>query len=61
MAQNNAAWIEAASARFTVKEAPKPKAGPGEVVIKNAVVSIVSVIPWDTEVSFLADCLTRIP
>ena len=44
MAQNSAAWIEAASTQFTVKDAPKPKAGPGEVVIKNAVVSIISVI-----------------
>lgn len=42
MAQNEAAWITSPSEYpFTVKEGPKPTAGAGEIVIKNAAVSIV--------------------
>jgi hypothetical protein len=42
MAQNEAAWINSASAQFAVKEAPKPQVGPGELVVKNVVVAVVS-------------------
>ncbi|KAL6401106.1 zinc-binding oxidoreductase CipB [Ilyonectria robusta] len=42
MVQNEAAWITSPSEYpFTVKEGPKPTAGAGEIVIKNAAVSIV--------------------
>lgn len=37
---NQAAWIKAAKARFEVDSAPPAKAGPGEVVIKNAYAAI---------------------
>ncbi|KAF4544692.1 alcohol dehydrogenase [Lasiodiplodia theobromae] len=41
MAKNQAAWItEAKGKPFKVQEAPNPKAGPGEVVIKNAAIAI---------------------
>ena len=41
MAKNQAAWItEAKGKPLTMKEAPNPKAGPGEVVIKNAAIAI---------------------
>lgn len=40
---NKAAWITAKRAQpLHVSDAPKPKAGPGEVVVKNAAVAIVS-------------------
>lgn len=43
MIQNEAAWLLSPSEHpFTIKEAPKPTAGIGEIVIKNAAVSIVS-------------------
>lgn len=43
MPENEAAWITAAAAYpFTVKSAPKPEPGVGEVVIKSAAVAIVS-------------------
>ncbi|KAJ4993151.1 zinc-binding oxidoreductase [Stagonosporopsis vannaccii] len=45
MSQNKAAWIGVASAQLIVKEAPRPKPGPGELVIKNAVVS-VNPVDW---------------
>jgi NADPH:quinone reductase-like Zn-dependent oxidoreductase len=45
MAPNQAAWITAPAAHpFVVKENAKPKPGPGEVVIKNMAVAIVSSI-----------------
>jgi NADPH:quinone reductase-like Zn-dependent oxidoreductase len=37
---NNAAWIPEAKAQLEVREAPLPKAGEGEVVIKNHAVAI---------------------
>lgn len=37
---NQAAWIKAPKARLEVDSAPSAKAGPGEVVIKNAYVAI---------------------
>lgn len=37
---NQAAWLEAKRSPLKVGSAPMPKAGPGEVVIKNAAVSI---------------------
>lgn len=38
---NNAAWITGAKEKpLQVKEAPLPKAGPGEVVIQNHAVAI---------------------
>lgn len=41
MAKNQAAWItEAKGKPLKVQEAPDPKPGPGEVVIKNAAIAI---------------------
>ncbi|OJZ86892.1 hypothetical protein ASPFODRAFT_134061 [Aspergillus luchuensis CBS 106.47] len=41
MTQNKAAWITAPTEHpFTVQEAPYPTPGPGEIVIKNAAISI---------------------
>ncbi|OJJ72134.1 hypothetical protein ASPBRDRAFT_43529 [Aspergillus brasiliensis CBS 101740] len=41
MPQNQAAWITAPTEHpFRVQDAPYPKPGPGEIVIKNAAVSI---------------------
>lgn len=37
---NQAAWIPEAKAKLQVKEAPLPKAGKGEVVIKNHAVAV---------------------
>lgn len=43
MSQNSAAWITAPRAKpLEIKEAPLWKAGPGEVIVKNAAVAIVS-------------------
>ncbi|KAJ6134025.1 chaperonin 10-like protein [Penicillium sp. IBT 18751x] len=51
MADNKAAWIpEALAYPFTIKSAPKPKPGPGEVVIKNAAVAI-NPIDWKIQSS----------
>ena len=45
MLENQAAWITApAEYPFTVNSAPKAEPGPGEVVIKNVAVAIVSPI-----------------
>ncbi|PWY72699.1 zinc-binding oxidoreductase CipB [Aspergillus eucalypticola CBS 122712] len=41
MTQNRAAWITAPTEHpFTVQEAPYPTPGPGEILIKNAAISI---------------------
>lgn len=61
MSQNKAAWIEAPSAQLSVKEAPQPKAGPGEIVIKNAVVAVVSKPYARLSAPGMADRITRIP
>lgn len=37
---NKAAWIPEAKGQLQVKEAPMPKAGKGEVVIKNHAVAV---------------------
>lgn len=37
---NQAAWIPEAKGQLQVKEAPMPKAGKGEVVIKNHAVAV---------------------
>lgn len=37
---NQAAWIPEAKGKLEVKEAPMPKAGKGEVVIKNHAVAV---------------------
>jgi NADPH:quinone reductase-like Zn-dependent oxidoreductase len=43
MAHSEAAWIDSPLGYpLTVKDAPKPSAGPAEIVIRNAAVSIVS-------------------
>jgi hypothetical protein len=42
MAENKAAWIDSPSSNpLDIRGAPKPFAGPGEIVINNAAVSIV--------------------
>lgn len=40
MTSNSAAWIEAKAHPFKVYEAPMPKPGPDEVVVKNGAVAI---------------------
>lgn len=46
MSQNQAAWMPSAGAYpFTIGNAAFPKPGPGQVVIKNAAVAIVSSNP----------------
>jgi NADPH:quinone reductase-like Zn-dependent oxidoreductase len=46
MVENKAAWIDSPSGYpLNVREAPKATAGPGEIVIKNAAVSIVRFLP----------------
>ncbi|RYN60369.1 hypothetical protein AA0119_g13270 [Alternaria tenuissima] len=40
MVQNKAAWIFPPSAQSAVEESTTPRAGPGEIVIKNAAVAI---------------------
>jgi hypothetical protein len=37
---NQAAWIPEAKGKLEVKEAPMPKAGKGEVIIKNHAVAV---------------------
>lgn len=45
MVENRAAWIPAPKAYpLTVQDAPAPKAGPGQVVLKNAAVATVGLI-----------------
>lgn len=46
---NQAAWIPSAKSKLQVKEAPMPKAGKGEVVIKN---HAVAVNPVDCELLY---------
>lgn len=46
---NQAAWIKSAKAQLEVDSAPTPKAGAGEVVIKNAFVAI-NPVDWKTQV-----------
>lgn len=47
MSQNSAAWITAPRAKpLEIKEAPLWKAGPGEIVVKNAAVAIVSLVDY---------------
>ncbi|RYP00174.1 hypothetical protein DL764_006605 [Monosporascus ibericus] len=59
MAQNEAAWITSPSEYpFTVKEAPMPTPGPGEIVIKNAAVSIN---PVDWKIQAHGRYLSRYP
>ncbi|KAF2649699.1 GroES-like protein [Lophiostoma macrostomum CBS 122681] len=38
--QNQAAWLKTAGAKLEVAEAPLPKAGPGELVVRNSAVAI---------------------
>jgi hypothetical protein len=46
MAENKAAWIDSPSSYpLNIRGAPKPSAGPGEIVINNAAVSIVGFLP----------------
>ncbi|KAJ4293995.1 hypothetical protein N0V90_007684 [Kalmusia sp. IMI 367209] len=45
MLENKAAWILEAKAKLTVKEAPMPRAGKGEVVVRNHAVAI-NPIEW---------------
>lgn len=46
MVENRAAWILAPNAYpLTVQDAPTPKAGPGQVVLQNAAVVVVSLYP----------------
>lgn len=46
MAENKAAWIDSPSSYpLNIRGAPKPSAGPGEIVIRNAAISIVSLLP----------------
>ncbi|KAL1797143.1 hypothetical protein ACET3X_003749 [Alternaria dauci] len=53
MPGNKAAWLPSPGAHpFVVKEAPYPSAGPGEVVIKNAV---VAVNPADWKIQYHSD------
>lgn len=43
MSENQAAWIIAPKAyRLSVQDAPAPKAGLGQVVLKSAAIAIVS-------------------
>ncbi|KAM5349612.1 hypothetical protein ACJ41O_006117 [Fusarium nematophilum] len=50
MAENKAAWIDSSSGSpLNVRGAPKPSAGPGEIVIKNAAVSI-NPVDWKIQV-----------
>jgi NADPH:quinone reductase-like Zn-dependent oxidoreductase len=37
---NKAAWLVKADSPLDVREAPMPKAGPGEIVVKNAAIAI---------------------
>lgn len=45
---NQAAWIKAPKAQLSVGPAPEAKAGPGEVVIKNAFVAI-NPVDWKVQ------------
>ncbi|KAH7049289.1 zinc-binding oxidoreductase CipB [Macrophomina phaseolina] len=58
---NKAAWITAKRAQpLHVSDAPKPKAGPGEVVVKNAAVAI-NPIDWKIQVyGFLLEAFPSI-
>ncbi|KAF9631065.1 hypothetical protein BFW01_g1927 [Lasiodiplodia theobromae] len=59
MIQNEAAWLLSPSEHpFTIKEAPKPTAGIGEIVIKNAAVSIN---PVDWKIQAYGRYLSRYP
>ncbi|KAH8665395.1 chaperonin 10-like protein [Ilyonectria robusta] len=59
MVQNEAAWITSPSEYpFTVKEGPNPTAGAGEIVIKNAAVSIN---PVDWKIQTHGSYLSRYP
>lgn len=40
MSANKAAWLVKANSPLEVGEAPLPKAGPGEIVVKNAAIAI---------------------
>ncbi|KAJ5768162.1 hypothetical protein N7533_000745 [Penicillium manginii] len=62
MAKNEAAWITAPAAYpFTVKSAPKPKPGPGHIVIKNAAVAILPKNPVDWKIQSLGRYLDKYP
>ncbi|KAH7255175.1 chaperonin 10-like protein [Fusarium redolens] len=51
MAENKAAWIDSPSSYpLNIRGAPKPSAGPGEIVINNAAVSIN---PVDWKIQFI--------
>jgi len=42
MAQNKAAWIKSSGANpLVIDDAPMPRPGPGELVIKNSALAIV--------------------
>ncbi|KAH7144150.1 chaperonin 10-like protein [Dactylonectria estremocensis] len=59
MVQNEAAWITLRSEYpFTVKEGPKPTAGTGEIIIKNAAVSIN---PVDWKIQAFGRYLSQYP
>ena len=47
MATNQAAWLDGAGSKLRVAEAPMPKAGPGQVVIRNKAVAVNPVDWWE--------------
>jgi hypothetical protein len=58
--RNKAVYLDKPEASLVVRDAPFPKAEPGEIVVRNAVIAINPVTgAWPTESSSLSSGLPR--